>query len=294
MSGDRAIQTVSFSLFRDPLDTLLTALTNEIEREFPKKFSAVRGLQPFLLILIAVTRNTYDAIRFLVADIPKDSRPKAEYGLATAPLVRTLADLLSTLVFMSENFTKRADWFHRAGWRELREDYDRHLNEYGSLTEWIPYLTNYSTELDALATRIGITPAEASSPGEIDYWPTPPQMLAKDSPIQPHKRVFLEYVRDWLYRGLSQKSHMSGAGISHAHGLLLLKDEDGRQERLEKFKSDAVFTAITLVLCLCSELNSICGFSHDSQLSYIWRLLNEHWGEAKDLFDRRYMALVKV
>jgi hypothetical protein len=294
MAAHDGAKEVPYSLFRDPTDRLVLALRNQIEREFPSALSGVPGVQPFFVILIRVIANTYDAIRFLAADIPKESRPKPEYGLATAPLVRTFADLLSTLVFMSEDFPKRSDWFHRSGWRELFEDYDRHQKEYGALPEWNRFLTEYRARLDASAKMIGITAQEAAAPTSIDYWPIPTQMLAKSSPIQPQNRAFLEYVRDWLYRGLSQKSHMSAAGITQAHGLLLLKDEEGREERLMKFKSDAIFTSTTLIACLGSEINSTCGFGRDKELWYIWTLLVEHWGEAEDLFKLRYKAMLKV
>ena len=229
-------KTVSFSVFRDKTDSLLTALTNLIERDFPSKLAGIPGLQEYLLVAMKVLKNTYEAICYLSADLPKDPSRKSEYGLATPPLVRCIADLLSTTVFIGEDLAKRTEWYHRGGWRELREDYERHSTEYGTLPEWQPFLKSYETALDEFAKRIGIAPSEAAAWGGIPYWPTPPQMLAKNSPITPPNRNFLQYVQDWLYRGLSQKAHVSAAGIVQAHISLLLKEEEGREQILQKMK----------------------------------------------------------
>lgn len=280
-----------FPVLRDQLDTLVAALFNLLDREFPKELAAIPGLQPFLLVTIKTTQNTYEAIRYLAADVPQDPARKLEFGLVIDPLARVLADLIFTLVFMREDLASGVDWYHRGGWRELKEDFERHRTEYGSLPGWRKWLGEYERALEVTRTNYGITEAEAADPRTLRYWPTPGQMLRSDELSEESKR-FLIFLNDWVYRGLSAGAHVSGAGIVRRHGFLLLRKEEGREEILLKLKSDGVFTSTTLVVAICTEINSICSFGRDNTLSYLWKILLEHWGEAKDLFERRYGGLL--
>jgi hypothetical protein len=114
-----------FSVIREKLDPLIEALINLLDRSFPRNLADIRGLQEFLLAAMYIARNGYQAIRYLNADIPRDPSRKPEFALATAPLVRSLADLLFTMVFMRENLPSHVNWYHRATWRELKEEFDR-------------------------------------------------------------------------------------------------------------------------------------------------------------------------
>ncbi len=280
-----------FAVLRDELDTLVAALFNLLDREFPKELGALPGLQPFLLVTIKATQNTYEAIRYLAADIPEDPGRKLEFGLVLDSPARVLADLIFTLVFMREDLTARVEWYHRGGWRELKEDFERHRAEYGALPEWQNWLKQYEHALERSRVTYSITEEEAANPKTLRYWPTPGQMLRGDELREESKR-FLTFLNDWVYRGLSAGAHMSGAGIVRRHGFLLLRKEEGREDILGKLKSDGVFTSTTLVVAISTELNSICSFGRDDTLSYLWKILVEHWGEAKDLFERRYRDLL--
>lgn len=153
---------VPFSLFRDRVDILAISITNLLDRDFPAALSKVEGLSAFLFVAMKVVRGTFDAIRHLASDIPKDSSPPLEYGATLSPLVRSILDVLFALVFISEDPQRRMEWYWRAGWRELREDFERHFNEYGGIAEWGPYLTGYQSALDGLAKSLGLTSLQTS------------------------------------------------------------------------------------------------------------------------------------
>ena len=218
------------------------------------------------------------------------------FGLAVEPLARSLADLIFTLVFMREDLPSRARWYHRGGWRELKEDFDRHSAVYGKLKEWQDYLHEWGKALESWRQPWGVSETEAAAPKEmkVDYWPTPGQMLKpqhKDK-LSVKSRDFLTFLNDWVYRGLSASTHVSAAGIMRRYRYLLLKRDEGRDEFLTKFKSDGFFTATTLMVAICTEVNSICDFDRHDKLAYLWGVLVDYWPEAKDLFERRYSELV--
>lgn len=284
-------QALPFATIRNELDKLAAALANLLDREFPKEFGSIPGLQPFLLVAMKAATNIFDAIRYLAADIPEDPSRKLEFGLAIGPLGRSLADLLFTLVFMKEDLPSRVDQYHRGGWRELKEDFDRHQSEYASLPEWESWLKRYQDALERSRQTFGISEEEAANPKKLPYWPIPGQMLRGDELTEQDKR-FLQFLNDWVYRGLSADTHMSAAGIVRRHGFLLVTKAEGRNEILTKLKSDGVFTATTLMVAICTEVNSMCRYGRDSTVNYLWGMLIEHWGEAKDLFERRYSGML--
>lgn len=282
-----------FATIRDDLDRLVLALTNLVDRQFPNDLASNPGLKEFLLVAMKAACNTYEAIRYLAADLPSDPGRKLEFGLVLSPLVRSLADLLFTFVYMGEDLASRVNQYHRGGWREIKEDFDKHRANYGSLPEWQSWLKEYETALETSRQNFGISKDEAANPRTLPYWPTPGQML-RSGKLSDGNKEFLQFLNDWMYRALSADTHMSAAGMIRRHGFLLLSKEQGREKFLTKLKSDGVFTAVTLMVAICCEVNKICSFRKEERLAYLWRILVEYWGEAKDLFERRYRGMVEV
>lgn len=287
----KKVQELPFPVIRDTLDPLVTALINLLDREFPGHLKSIPGLQAFLLVVMYTAENIYKAMRYLTADLPKDPSRKLEFGLTVSPFGRMLADILFTIIFMREDLGPRVEWYHRGGWRELKEDYERHLSEYGELPEWKSWLKNYKDLLEHQRKTFGISGEEASNPKKLSYWPIPSRML-KEEKLSSQNRKFLQFLNDWLYKELSADAHMSAAGIMRRHGFLLLSKDEGKQKILSKLKSDGILTATTLLVAICTELNNICGYGRDEKLSYLWKILLEYWGGAKDLFERRYREML--
>ena len=281
-----------FSVIQDRLDPLVEALTNLIEREFPPALASIDGLQPFLIVAMEASKNTFEAIRYLAADVPDDPRRKPEFALVVSPLARTLADLIFTLVFMKEDLPNRVIRYHRGGWREAKEDHERHRSEYGGLQEWQASLQQGDSVLDAARERWGVPNDAVNRPTALPYWPIPSQMLGgKD--LSDENRQFLTFLNNFVYRGLSSDAHVSAFGIIRQHMFLLETDQEKRRQFLSRAKSAGVFTATTLMVAICTEVNDICRYEKKVEaLSYLWGVLVEYWGPAKELFERRYKGLL--
>jgi hypothetical protein len=290
-NDSKKAQELPFPVIRDKLDPLVTALINLLDREFPGHLKSIPGLQEFLLVAMLTAENTYKAMRYLTADFPKDPSRKLEFGLTISLFGRMLADILFTIIFMREDLGTRVDWYHRGGWRELKEDYQRHLSEYGGMPEWKSWLISYKDFLEHQRKTFGISEEEASNPKKLVYWPIPSQMLREEK-LSSQSRNFLQFLNDWLYKEFSADAHMSAAGVMRRQGFLLLSKDEGSQKILSKLKSDGIFTATTLLIAICTELNNMCGYGRDEKLFYLWRVLLEYWGEAKDFFGRRYSEML--
>jgi hypothetical protein len=292
MKNKQNSNVLPFSVIQDRLDPLVEALTNLIEREFPPALASIDGLQPFLIIATRTSRNTFEAIRYLAADVPDDPRRKLEFALVVSPLARTLADLIFTLVFMKEDLPNRVARYHQGGWREAKEDHERHRSEYGDLQEWQDALQQDDSTLDAAREWWGVPNEAANRPKVLPYWPNPGQMLREKDLSDENKR-FLTFLNDFVYRGLSADAHVSAFGIIRQHMFLLETDKEKRQQFLSRAKSAGTFTATTLMVAICTEINDICRYEKkDDPLSYLWGVLVEYWLPAKDLFERRYKGLL--
>jgi hypothetical protein len=288
------LHILPFSVIRDTLDRLLVAMINRLDRDCPKGITQFPGAQPFFLVAIEAAKNCYDAIRWLTSDIPKDQSPPLDLCFATPPLVRMLADLLFTVVFLGEDLPKRVVWYHKSGWRELKEECGRYHKEYGASADWQDWLKSYAAGVEVAQLKWGISQEEAQDPKLVKWWPIPGQMLKVESGLREDRRSFLQYVYDWVYKNLSASAHLSAAGLVRNAGFLILPRDERREEILTKLKSDSVFTAITLVLAICTEVNALGQFERDEPIKYLWGILTGYSDEAQALYRRRYTALLSA
>jgi len=122
-----------------------------------------------------------------------------------------------------------------------------------------------------------------------------PKYAIKEGTPLPSARQFLEYLNDWFYRDLSAESHLSGYGLMRRGGVLLAPDKhENREEMLRKYKSDQVSITITLLLALASEIEAHFLFGLAERIKYVWCILNAYSIAARELYDRRYSALLSA
>ena len=132
--------------------------------------------------------------------------------------------------------------------------------------------------MGSLKQEAAITPAEEASPKLIQWFPNPGKM-----PVQTAgwRQDYLRYLNDWFYRGLSAESHPSLNGFGKRAGFLFAPSPEDRRRVLDKSRSDDVFTTITLVVALLSELEIEFRFGLSDRLKYVWGIIQEYWGERR-------------
>jgi len=155
-------KVLDFKVIEEPLDKALEALKNLIDREWPERLKGIPGARALFLTMIKVAVNTYQSIRFLAADYPKESAPRLEFALSIPPLTRSLLDQLFSVIFLSEDLSVRTQWFYKSGWRETKETYDRYIGKYGESPEWVNWFSSYGGFLEK--TRLlFLDPSDRSS-----------------------------------------------------------------------------------------------------------------------------------
>jgi hypothetical protein len=285
--------TLPWAAIGPELETLIEATINKLDREWPLRLSHVPHGKMLLRQMMIVTRDTYKSILFLSADDRDDGR-KLEHALATTPLVRTILDTLCNVLLLLDDLPTRADQYWKAGWREVAEEYQRLEARYKADPEWQEWLVEFKEFIDRGVTRGVVTAEEAAATlkkekkGRPQLWPTPGSMKNEGSFSQ-ERREFVAFLNDWFYKGLSQDSHLSLPGLMR-RSAFSGDDPKPRTAVMEKLRSDGVFTTVSLVLAMISEIASEFPFELEDRALYLWHVLNPVWGDAKELYDRRYGA----
>lgn len=293
---DNEAKNLDASVITEPLDSLVAALGNKIEREWPNTFSHIPGARELFLLSLKTADVTSRSIRYLCAEKPPDTNRILEYCLSVPPLNRTILDSLFTVIFVLEDLPQRCEWYHRAAWRELRLELDRYRAEYGHLAEWTAWIDRLSAACDQGVSIFGISPEEIAQPSKMVRWPNagamPSYKLGATSLVPP-SRAFMKYLDDWFYKDLSQQAHLGGTGLMKRASALLYERSDPERERaLTRNKYVWVGQTIGLMLALVSELEAHFHFGMRARLTYVWGLAVPVIVVVKELYDKRYRELL--
>jgi hypothetical protein len=70
------------------------------------------------------------------------------------------------------------------------------------------------------------------------------------------------------------------------------KDDDGRPESLNKYRSDNFVISLSLLLSLLSEVEGELQLGLAQRLLYVWSLTSQHFGFVQEFFQKRYSTLL--
>jgi len=285
--GVPADRRLDFTVIREPIESLAEATILGVERALPVALQAVPGSLAVLLMLAKLVETTFSTIRYICAEKPEDPARRISFATSTPPLLRSMLDAIYTLIFIGEDPPTRFKWYYNAGWRELREEYDRHVQRYSGKTEWKAWLAGYGTHLATLEGQ-WVTAHEAANPKAIRRWPTPSNMVSSGM-LTADAQTFLDYMRDWFYREFSQDDHLSLPGLIRRGSNFLRPADDSRKESTwKKLRSDWVTYAVVLFLAFLTEMVLLCNLDLRPRCSYIWGILKEYSSMAAEVYEARY------
>jgi hypothetical protein len=283
-----AERRLDFGVIREPLERLTVATILNLKRALPPEITRVPGAAVVLLLLAKVAATTFDTIRYFCAERPEDPARRISFASSAPPLLRSLLDGIYTVVFIGEDVGERIQWYYRAGWREMREEYERHRVRYGGRADWDDWLRRNAEFLDATRVDWGVTADGAENLRAIQRWPTPPQMI-RSGLVGAQSQAFFEYMEDWFYREFSQEDHLSLPGlIRRASTFLRAPDEQATENEWKKKRSDWFAYAVVLLLAFLAEIILLCGFDLKGRCAYLWGILREYSPMAAELFQERY------
>lgn len=286
--------TLPFDTIGPPLRIAGQFAINKVDREWPVKWRDLPGAAVLVETLLRASENTYQTILHLCVEEPNwPQRP--EYVLSVGPLNRTLLDTLFTLVFLFENPRERSEWYYCAGWLEMRDERDRHIERYKDDPSWEPWLSEFSQGLDGAAENFRIPLDVREGRRRVPRWPLP-GMMKVDPNTAADRREYLSHLYDWHYKALSSQAHMSLPGLimrSNALKRVQGEEEVERVWMLDKQRSDNAAVAIVLWLSIISEIEIEMRFGQAAKLLYVWRVLTEYFGLAQEIYDLRAGRLLR-
>jgi hypothetical protein len=285
---------LDFAVIREPLEKLAAATILNVERALPPEIANALGAPAVLLLLAKSAETMFSTIRYFCAEKPADPARRVSFASSAPPLLRSMLDEIITVIFIGEDIPGRVLWYSKAGWRELREEYDRHVQRYAGKPGWDAWLEKFGKFLDVMQAQFGITAAEAANPRAIPWWPTPTRMITART-LGADAQTFVEYMRDWFYREFSQEDHLSLPGLIRRGSNFLQPPNEVRTENTwKKLRSDWVTYAIVLFLAFLTEIVLLCKFDLRAQCAYLWGILKEYSPIAAEVFEARYEARLRA
>jgi hypothetical protein len=139
-----------------------------------------------------------------------------------------------------------------------------------------------------------ITPEQKVNPTVIGRWLGPSKLAKKSTKSQP----FLEFLDKWLYGDTSAQSHLNARGLSEV-GLFVLSSlaPEEMREVIEKrtirqYAARHFSRTLLAVLAIVSDIDIFCHLNNRETLARLWVLLAGYFDEAKDVYERRYQAML--
>jgi hypothetical protein len=295
---------MNYQVVSDDLKNLFEATANKLEREWPARYRGIDSARTIFFMLIRISTNTYNTIKYIIADIPRDPLRKPVYAFSIPPLSRTLFETLVTILFLLEDLPKHINLFMKTGYVQRRLDLEHSQKYYGTSAEWQRYINAQTTQIASEEKEFNLTAQEIAKPKkEIGLWPTPGQILRrlqKDHP-QSTSIPFIEYVNSWLYRELSGLTHISSHGLI-MNGMYFSTDiakhlygdrwEETINYHLEYNRTKQIYIAIALMLSIVTEIELHFKYDLDKRAKYLWTYFGEHSGIVKEIYDTRYSSLL--
>lgn len=288
------LRRFNFGLVNEKLEGLYVNVSRDLERRAQQAQTRQdRNSDRCLVLLQIMIRfawTSYRAVAFLAADVEDDRPRKPTCVLLIPPINRQLLDLLFSLAYMLDDFSKRSLLYQQAGWRELFESEQQQKTAFSSNKEWHPHFRNLESIRAKMAEWYSITPEQQKNRSLIPYWQTPLQLKDEKTKCRP----FLRYLEDWLYRDTSAQAHLSFGGL-YPIAMFLLPDlmtdqfdKFMRDRSLEQYRFVHISRTAVIFLAIATEMDTYCTLQNREAINYLWAIFNEHVAEAKEMWEIRY------
>jgi hypothetical protein len=279
---------IPFKMLNEPLEEIAKATLERIRREWPLPLGEPSNAVVFGFLLKR-SLWIYRSSRCLVADIPRDSLSRPEFGASLPILSRTILDAVFVVAFLADDYPTNLCWYLDSGYREAKHQLDMYKERYPTWTKWASQIE------DSFNLFVEARDKACSGPSEppTRWFPGIGKAIGKNLIHDENCRDFLTYLNDWLYGELSSASHSHWSGLVLSMGQILRMEhgDDWDMQLITKYRSDFLLQEMTLLLALVTEIIVLAGFEGRDKCVYIWTLLREYCDEAKHIYETRYAEL---
>lgn len=285
------MEEFNFKIVEEDFGNLLTTTQNKLERDWTNKYpnELVNSGKFVILNMFKMSIiNFYGIVQF--CQISEEQKLTLYLNVPT--LNRSIVENLFLLVFLLDNFPENNKLLIKNSLRERKEILDFYKAHYSGIPKWDDYLSKeypalhkYTGVVDAI---VGLTQDEKKNMENMKRIPRVSGIVKYlDRRNRPNIRFF-NYLDKLHYLQLSHLSHLQPSGLV-AIGKLLEKPQ---KEDIERFIKEQRWIAVTLVMCLMSEIEIHFNYKLKTQLAHLWEIFQNHSEYAQEAYELRYKELL--
>jgi hypothetical protein len=286
--------------FQHPLEQLAETMAQKVKREGPGLLPAPTYISEDIYMMMRQSLAIYRVLMYLNADERRESDCywRIEYGVVTAPIVRSMIDCLYNVTAILEDPAVTGLAYHKSGLKKMLQDVEADEQKYGGKPEWDVYNKERRETLGRLIRMNNLTEEEVLA---VQPWRTLGQFIL--GPETPLKR-FLKTFTYSQWRQYSGFSHGAFEGMLFGEipaGAYFTLDSFPHEERpmIEAkyidFMTRHLGRAAVVLLCLVTELQAYFRFDGaniNERIRNVWSALSGLF-EADELYNERYCQLMK-
>lgn len=246
---------IDFKIVQLDFDNLITATKNKLEREWTPKYpnEIVNGGKFTILSLYRISIVNYGAVIELTNLSEKQN---LNLYLGTPSLNRGILENLFSLIYLLVDFPENNKLFIKNSLREKKELLNFYQEHYSGIPKWddyllkeFPALKKYETTVDKI---VGLTQDEKTNMENMKRFPRVSNIVKYLENRNHPNMNFYKYLEKFHYIQLSHLSHSQPSGLIATGNLL----EKPNKKKAEIFITEQRWIAITLIMCLMSEIET--------------------------------------
>jgi hypothetical protein len=292
----KPLKDFDYSLVQKKLEGLLINVDRDLQRLVREAAKARRSTRaPELLnVMIRFATNSYNALKYIMADQPEDHLRKLKYALILPGVNRQLLDMLFSLVYMMDDFEVRSLQYQKAGWREAKEEYQRFSNRFANDPEWRAFFEASKTNMGHLEPILGLTDEERKNPQLIPYWKAPYKLTTQKTKSRP----FLKWLEQWLYGDTSAQAHLSFGGLFTVSPFLVADliggqfQDEVENHAIHSYRYQQFSRTSIVTTAIATEMDVHYKLRNRDALWQLWEIFAEYSAEAREMLEHRYTSLL--
>ena len=289
--------------FQEPLYKLAETMAQKVKREGGRYLPGPEFICDDIHMMIRQTIATYNLLFYLNADERReqDCYWNDNYGVVTAPLVRSMIDCLYNITFILESPAVNGTAYRKSGLKKRLLDIDEDQQMYAGKPEWDSYNEQQRKALDWLIRGSGFNEDEIR---HAKRWESLGSYIlnGKKEDATPHQ-LFLKTFTHMQWRQYSALSHASLDGyigeIPARSYFVIDSFPHEHRPQIEKmylaFLTRHIGRAAMVLLCIVTELQLYFRFDGadiNARIQKMWTALMGVF-EVKEIYEERYAQLMK-
>lgn len=287
------MENFDFRVIQKEFDEVLNITENKIDRNWSITYPRLENGRFLVLTYFQLAKNYHNTIVSLC-----ENTKHPLFSLSTVPLVRTILEILHTLIYFFDDVPETTKILSITVYREQVRDIDALERNSKGIIEREQEIKEKKVILSqakrAFENDFG-SKAFSKIDWEIDWTKSkearfPTLRVIRDSfkDRSPELHNFLQFLDDSLYRELSIFSHSEPFGLVQISPMLL----GNNPERLQEIKNKNLWLSLTLMMCITSEIEIALNFGLKNELNHIWKVFINLSSTPKEIYELRYRKLL--